>query len=334
MPPPSLNILVVDDRPDSVLFLTEFLLSRKHRVATIGNGKEALAAILRRRANDPYDLVICEISLPGLDGLGMLKDLRRRNDPIETAICTAYASVHPNLAQEAERLGCLAVLEKPTDLGTVDALLEQVGSKKKTAPGTSKSDQPFFGTSRIVRKDEITTSRLRRESSTPGAGLERRGDTAAPDAPPARIPSPLPFEESDRIPRRQVQSFSHNAPPVAQPATQPPTQTASGRIERPPSAIPLAPEAIVVPKPGEAAPDSKPLAPVTTRLRRTITGTERITRSAPPPQPEAGAGVPAGSRAVGCALCGKPFVVLDKATAYSVVCVHCGKLNSIEPLAS
>src|SRR4051812_15072770 len=112
----ALNILVVDDRPDSVLFLTEFLLSRKHRVSTVGNGKEALSAIMRRKgANDPFDLVITEIPLPGMDGLAMLRDLRRRQEQIEVAICTAYAAMNPNLKAEAERLNCLGILEKPAD---------------------------------------------------------------------------------------------------------------------------------------------------------------------------------------------------------------------------
>jgi CheY-like chemotaxis protein len=359
----SLNILVVDDRPDSVLFLTEFLLSRKHRVSTIANGKEALAAVQRKRsAGDPFDLVITEISIPGMDGLALLKDLRRRQEPIDSAICTAYAALHPNLRQEAERLGCLAVLEKPTDLAHVDELLQFAQGRKRTAPGTTKTDQPFFGTSRIVRNDEITTSRLRKQQSAPGEGLEPRsapGDGlerrtpqqpgtnsfSQTPPPPARMPSPLPMEEaSDRQPRRQVQSFSHSSSPAvtpAPPAELPPapaaSQTGSGRVERPPAAIPLAPEAIIVPRPGEAAAapgdPTKPLSPVTTRLRRSISGTERITRQAPP-QPPAGAGVPEGSRAVGCALCGKPFVVLDKPQTYSVVCVHCGQLNRVEPIGT
>src|SRR5262249_36725337 len=151
-----------------------------------------------------------EISVPGMDGLALLKDLRRRQEPIDSAICTAYASLHPNLRQEAERLGCLAVLEKPTDLAHVDELLQFAQGRKRTAPGTTKSDRPFFGPSRIGRNDEVTTSRLRKQQSAPSEGLEPRsapGDglerrTPLPGTslgqsppPPARMPSPLPMEE-------------------------------------------------------------------------------------------------------------------------------------------
>ena len=40
-----LHILVVDDKPDSAMFLSEFLLSRQHRVEISGSGTEALEAV-------------------------------------------------------------------------------------------------------------------------------------------------------------------------------------------------------------------------------------------------------------------------------------------------
>lgn len=381
-----LHILVVDDRPDSVLFLTEFLISRKHRVSTVGNGKDALQAIVRRRAgNDGYDLVICEVSVPGMDGLSLLKELRRRQETVELAICTAYAAMHANLAQEAERLGCLMVLEKPADMLALDRLMTLVSSRKRTSPGTTKSEQPFFGTSRVVRAEDVKTGPIRREPGTAGPGLERRqpgtgherADRGEPGSdhhrrtqqpgsyePSTRYPSPLPFDDEPSPqqqqqptappapPARRQVSFSHAAPseqpPMAQPAPgQPGTDRAirppaavplpadtpmppapgTDRTNRPRPALPLAPEAVAVPKPGEAVDPSK-LSPVTTRLRRTVTGTERIVRQ-PPPM----AGAADVSRPVGCAVCGKPFMVADKPAAYSVVCMHCGQLNRIEPLS-
>ncbi|MBA2482410.1 MAG: response regulator [Planctomycetes bacterium] len=326
-----LNILVADDRPDSVLFLTEFLLSRKHRVATVGNGKEALSAILRRKGgNDPFDLIISEITLPGMDGLALFRDLRRRQEPIELVICTAYASMNPHLKQDADRLNCIGILEKPADLSQLEEVIALASSRKRTTPGTARTEQPFFGTARVVRSaDPKTTNTFRREQSQAGEGLERRTDPAPGSASYTRRPSPLPFEETELPPQpRQVQSYSHQAPttdsiprPVAidqRPPAAIPVPQPSGASDRPPVASPSdAPPAAV-----------KPLAPMTTRLRRTITGTERITRSAPP----ADAATSDNSRPVACALCGKPFMVVVKSATYSVVCVHCGQLNRIDPL--
>nr|MBA3709084.1 response regulator [Planctomycetota bacterium] len=279
------NILVVDDRPDSVLFLTEFLLSRKHRVATVGNGKEALSAILRRKgSSDPFDLVISELTLPGMDGLALIRELRRRQEVIEVVICTAYAAMHPNLKQDAERLNCIGILDKPADLQRLDEVIAMAAARKRSSPGTgkitsgtAKTDQPFFGTARTVRSTEPSSGSVRRESAT-GDALESRESTPVTTPSQRRHPSPLPFEETELPPppSRQVKSYSHQAPA---------TDSIPRPVvidQRPPAAIPVPPPAHPPGHPGTASFASdqppaavKPLAPMTTRLRRTVTGTER-----------------------------------------------------------
>ena len=94
----------------------------------------------------------------------------------------------------------------------------------------------------------------------------------------------------------------------------------------PPAAIPVAPETIALPPAGSVPSDHRPLAPVTTRVRRSITGTERIVRQAEPPSASSTV------RAVACAGCHQAFRVIDRKEVYSVVCVHCGQINRVEPL--
>lgn len=220
-----LHILVVDDRPDSVLFLTEFLLSRRHRVETASNGHEALDAVVRRqRTRDVYDLLISDVTMPTMDGLTLVQELRRRQVMIPAVLYTAYGTMNPNLNQQAVQTGVLAVLDKPIELRRVESLLEEVTARRAgTAaqrPGTSgtrrqsaSSDQPFFGTSRVARP---TSTRVeRREPGTepqhPTGALERRrtetgyaGDALVPQAQqPMAMPSPLPFP-AEVTPQPQV----------------------------------------------------------------------------------------------------------------------------------
>ncbi|MBA3700655.1 MAG: response regulator [Planctomycetes bacterium] len=160
-----LRILVVDDRPDSVLFLTEFLLSRSHRVETCGNGTEALEAIVRRhRTADAYDLLISDVAMPSMDGLSLLKELRRRHLTLPVALYTAFGSMHPNLSHQAQQHGCLVVLDKPIELRRVENLLDEVAARRNGSQRQEK-DQPFFGTSRVTRSS--TTTAYRRETSQP-----------------------------------------------------------------------------------------------------------------------------------------------------------------------
>src|SRR6516225_9417489 len=69
----SASILVADDEPNIVLSL-EFLLKQAgFRVRTVSDGEAALAAI----AQDPPDLVLLDIMIPGRDGYAVCRAVRR-----------------------------------------------------------------------------------------------------------------------------------------------------------------------------------------------------------------------------------------------------------------
>ena len=190
-----LTILIVDDRPDTVLSLTEFLIARRHSVTLVGNVREAVAHLAKRREGTGVDLVITELDLPGQDGLFLLRELKRRQDPAETVILTSHARDRTQLAQDADRLGVLAVLDKPVDLSRIDQVLLQVGWERTpgppaSAPGAKKDDQPFFGTSRTIRAEDVRTAQVRRESDTYGKSTHSERVPVGRD-------TPLPFDEAD-----------------------------------------------------------------------------------------------------------------------------------------
>jgi len=80
-PPPALpplrgkTILVVDDEPEIVAVLTEMLSTDGQLVETAANGARALDK-LRGRS---YDLIVTDIKMPELDGLGLWRELERRD---------------------------------------------------------------------------------------------------------------------------------------------------------------------------------------------------------------------------------------------------------------
>ena len=73
---PPLTAVIVDDAPEYIQVVRLLLLRLPDLVTVVGeaaNGEEALAVILRKRP----DIVITDLVMPGLDGIGLTKHIRR-----------------------------------------------------------------------------------------------------------------------------------------------------------------------------------------------------------------------------------------------------------------
>ena len=69
--PPGIRILVVDDEPDVAGVLTDLLESQSARVEGASGGHEAL----ERLGRADYDIILCDVRMPGLDGPGLYQAL-------------------------------------------------------------------------------------------------------------------------------------------------------------------------------------------------------------------------------------------------------------------
>ncbi len=86
----SRRILVVDDDPVSLLVVGAFLRRIGHRVATAQDGAEALALVGMERP----DLVLMDISMPGMDGLEATRRVRAMEDPALSSLPIVGMSAH------------------------------------------------------------------------------------------------------------------------------------------------------------------------------------------------------------------------------------------------
>ena len=66
------RVLVVEDNPDTCATLAACLREEGHEVVTALDGRSGLAAALER----PYDVIVCDVGLPGLDGFGLIRAVR------------------------------------------------------------------------------------------------------------------------------------------------------------------------------------------------------------------------------------------------------------------
>lgn len=103
------RILVVDDDA-SLRRVTQVQLEDEgYGVATAANGDEALAVLARK----PQDLVITDLSMPGMSGVDLLRKIRLDYPEIVVVLVTAFGTVES--AVEAMRLGAFDYITKPVN---------------------------------------------------------------------------------------------------------------------------------------------------------------------------------------------------------------------------
>ena len=108
------RILVVDDEDKMRRLLELALIGLGHLVVKAGDGEEAL----ERCAEAPFDLVLTDLRMPRLDGLGLLRRLRERGDTTPVVVLTAHGSVES--AVEAMKLGAVDYLIRPFEMATLE----------------------------------------------------------------------------------------------------------------------------------------------------------------------------------------------------------------------
>lgn len=123
-----LKLLVVDDEIDICDFVKNFFKERNFEVLTAYNGKEALSII----ESEGPDIILLDLRMSVMDGMGVLKALKKKNIDKKVIIITALED--STKAEEAKRYGVVDYIIKPLLLEqlerTVLTAAEQIKMKK------------------------------------------------------------------------------------------------------------------------------------------------------------------------------------------------------------
>jgi len=120
------RILCIEDEPELLEDLGSELREAGYEVAEASSGMEGLAAIF----DGAVDLAICDIRLPGIDGLDVLSEVKKRNEgrPSPPFVMLS-AFCDQDLKERARLMGASEFLVKPVDydelLSVVDKVLRQ-----------------------------------------------------------------------------------------------------------------------------------------------------------------------------------------------------------------
>ncbi|MGF7087561.1 two-component system response regulator (stage 0 sporulation protein F) [Kroppenstedtia sanguinis] len=104
------KVLVVDDQYGIRILLTEVFSREGINIFQAANGKLALEII---RKEDP-DLILLDMKMPGMDGLELLRQLKKEKIEAIVIMMTAYGEL--DMVEEATKLGARAHFTKPFDV--------------------------------------------------------------------------------------------------------------------------------------------------------------------------------------------------------------------------
>jgi DNA-binding NtrC family response regulator len=129
--PQNLRVLVVDDEQDFATALAERLRRRGLAADAVFSGHEALG----RLAIAPYDVMVLDLKMPGLDGLSTLRQARQAHPDIQVVVLTGHGTVASGI--EGMQVGAADFLQKPADIDdlctAIRAAAESGRAKARTA---------------------------------------------------------------------------------------------------------------------------------------------------------------------------------------------------------
>jgi len=111
------KILIVDDDEDLLEIMVERMKMRGMTVVSAQTAAQAFILI----EQEPFDVIIIDFMLPGIDGLQAIKTIREKRPGMRIILQTAYATNEKQ--SEALAMGAWDVVEKPMDLDRLTKII-------------------------------------------------------------------------------------------------------------------------------------------------------------------------------------------------------------------
>jgi two-component system response regulator AtoC len=121
----SKNVLVIDDESNMRHMLTAVLQKDGYVVTETADGTEALSILEGRE----YDVILCDVRMPQMDGLAFLKEIADRKIDATTIVMSAYGTI--DTAVKAMRLGAADYISKPFKPDEIILKLAQVEERNR-----------------------------------------------------------------------------------------------------------------------------------------------------------------------------------------------------------
>ena len=125
-------ILVVDDEKNIRVTLSQALETLHLDVHTAVNGADAL----NKLQGESYSLILLDLKMPGMDGIDVLRQVRKSQPDIRIIIITAHGTIES--AVQAMKLGAVDFMQKPFTPQEIRKLVQRVLDREQIAAEAAK----------------------------------------------------------------------------------------------------------------------------------------------------------------------------------------------------
>ena len=156
------NVLIVDDNESLTAALNRLLSLQGYRVRTATSGEDGLTLCQQEMP----DLVLLDLSLPGINGLETLRRIREMGDACRVVMMTAYETARS--AVEAMRMGAADYVTKPVPMEELRVLVAKLIGEQPVREEAQRKEglDEIVGRSRAMLPVFDTIRRVARTSST------------------------------------------------------------------------------------------------------------------------------------------------------------------------
>lgn len=159
-----LHLLLLEDDEHLRTALESLLVDEGYSVCTAGDGRQAIAEV----AQQPPDILLLDVKLPGPDGLEVLQQLKQQLPELQSLVMTGYASEEDSI--RAIRLGVGDYLQKPFSMSDFLTAVDSIARRTYRLKQLKQREEALEEVTRWSL--EFLTSSV--DLSTPSAGETRR----------------------------------------------------------------------------------------------------------------------------------------------------------------